>query len=65
LPAVKIPYDIDSMSVRIYRESEAFYVFLTKLLGILGGVFTMMSIFNSTAQGTVRVVKKMRIGKQN
>jgi hypothetical protein len=64
LPAVKFPYDIDPMSVRVHRESEAFYSFVTKLLGILGGTYTLMSMMNSATQGTVNVVKKMRMGKQ-
>ena len=52
------------MSVRVHRESEAFYSFVTKLLGILGGTYTLMSMMNSATQGTVNVVKKMRMGKQ-
>ena len=65
LPAVKFPYDIDPMTVRVHRESEAFYVFLTKLLGILGGVFTLMSMCNTATKGAIQTVKKLRMGKQS
>ena len=53
-----------AMSVRVHRKTEAFYSFVTKLLGILGGTYTLMSMMNGATQGTVNVVKKLRMGKQ-
>ena len=40
-------YDISPMAVVVKREGRKFYDFITSLLGILGGTFTIISFFDN------------------
>jgi len=48
VPEAKFIYDISPMSVVIEKKGRHFYDYITSLLAILGGTFTVVSLFDTT-----------------
>lgn len=47
VPEARFSYDLSPMSVVITRKGKRFYEFLTSVCAIIGGTFTVVSLFNS------------------
>lgn len=47
VPEARFSYDISPMSVVISRQGKAWYEFITSICAIIGGTFTVISLFNS------------------
>ncbi len=53
------------MMVFIKETRPPLYHFLTNVCAIIGGVFTVLGLLNSTVDATVKAVqKKLQLGKQ-
>ena len=48
LPEAKFIYDISPMAVVVEDNGRRFYDYLTSLLAILGGTFTVVSLLDNT-----------------
>lgn len=48
VPEAKFMYDVSPMAVVVEATGRPFYDYVTSLLAILGGCFTMVSLFDST-----------------
>jgi protein disulfide-isomerase-like protein len=47
VPEARFSYDLSPMSVVVTRKGKRFYEFLTSVCAIIGGTFTVVSLFNS------------------
>ncbi|XP_017257453.2 protein disulfide isomerase-like 5-4 [Daucus carota subsp. sativus] len=63
LPVAKFHYEISPMQVRIEEVKKSFPHFLTNLCAIIGGVFTVAGILDSILHNTIRLIKKVELGK--
>jgi len=48
VPEAKFMYDVSPMAVVVEATGRPFYDYVTSLLAILGGFFTVISLFDST-----------------
>ena len=64
LPGVYIYYDLSPLRVRfIDGDNGGFGHFLTNVCAIVGGVFTVIGLFDASLFSFVKLVGKKRIGK--
>ncbi len=47
IPEAKFIYDISPMAVVVEKKGRHFYDFVTSLLAILGGTFTVVNLFDN------------------
>ena len=52
------------MQVLVKEQPKQYYHFLTTLCAIVGGVFTVCGILDSISYSTVKMMKKVELGKQ-
>ncbi|KMZ69428.1 Protein disulfide isomerase [Zostera marina] len=64
IPVVKFHYEPSNMQVLITEEPKSFSHFITNVCAIIGGVFTVAGILDSILHNTIRLVKKVELGKQ-
>ncbi|CAA7048439.1 unnamed protein product [Microthlaspi erraticum] len=62
-PAAKFHFELSPMQVLISENPKSFSHFITNVCAIIGGVFTVAGILDSIFQNTVRMVKKIELGK--
>ena len=48
IPEAKFMYDVSPMAVVVDRQGRAFYDYITSLLAILGGCFTVVNLLDNT-----------------
>lgn len=48
IPEAKFMYDITPMAVLVEKKSRHFYDYITSLLAILGGTFTVVSLIDNS-----------------
>jgi hypothetical protein len=48
VPEAKFMYDITPMAVLVEKKSRHFYDYITSLLAILGGTFTVVSLIDNS-----------------
>jgi hypothetical protein len=65
VPTTKITYDVSPLNVLVKEERRSAAEFLTSLCAIIGGVFTVLGLFDSVVYHGVKVVQKMELGKLN
>lgn len=65
VPTTKITYDVSPLNVVMREERRSAAEFLTSLCAIIGGVFTVLGLFDSVVYHGVKVVQKMELGKLN
>merc|ERR1712183_1114928 len=53
VPEAKFVYDLSPISVNYRTESKRWYEYVTSLLAIIGGIFTMVGMIESTIYATV------------
>lgn len=65
VPTTRITYDVSPLNVVVKEERRSAAEFLTSLCAIIGGVFTVLGLFDSVVYHGVKVVQKMELGKLN
>ncbi|KAJ4726125.1 protein disulfide-isomerase 5-4-like [Melia azedarach] len=63
IPAAKFHFELSPMQVVITEEPKSFSHFITNVCAIIGGVFTVAGILDSILHNTVRLMKKVELGK--
>lgn len=63
IPVAKFHYEPSPMQVLITENARSFSHFLTNVCAIIGGVFTVAGILDSILHNTMRMVKKIELGK--
>ncbi|KAG0474097.1 hypothetical protein HPP92_015954 [Vanilla planifolia] len=64
IPVAKFHFEPSPMQVLVSETSKPFSHFITNLCAITGGVFTVAGILDSILHNTMRLVKKVELGKQ-
>ncbi|CAI9773448.1 unnamed protein product [Fraxinus pennsylvanica] len=63
VPVAKFHFDLSPMQVLITENSKSFSHFITNVCAIIGGVFTVVGIMDSILHNTMRMIKKVELGK--
>jgi len=63
LPGVFFFYDLSPIMATLAERNNSFLHFLTGLCAIIGGVFTVMGIIDSTIYTGQKIAKKIQLGK--
>jgi thiol-disulfide isomerase/thioredoxin len=63
IPAAKFHFEPSAMQVLITENPKSFSHFITNVCAIIGGVFTVAGIVDSILHNTMRLVKKVELGK--
>ncbi|XP_012465303.2 protein disulfide-isomerase 5-3 isoform X1 [Gossypium raimondii] len=63
IPVAKFHFELSPMQVLVTEDSKSFSHFLTNVCAIIGGVFTVAGILDSIFHNTIRLMKKVEIGK--
>ncbi|WCJ37862.1 Protein disulfide-isomerase 5-3 [Euphorbia peplus] len=63
VPVTKFHFELSPMQVLITEKPKSFSHFLTNVCAIIGGVFTVAGILDSILHNTVRLIKKVELGK--
>jgi len=61
VPEAKFVYDLSPISVTYRSSSRRWYEYVTSLFAIIGGVFTMVGIIESTIHATVSKAKRRTV----
>ena len=64
-PSAKFSYHISPMAVVISEQTVPLYHFLTNVCAIIGGLFTVFSIFNGMLDVAIKAAKKSNLGKNH
>ncbi|KAL5972741.1 Protein disulfide-isomerase 5-4 [Asimina triloba] len=64
IPVAKFHFVPSAMQVLITENERSFSHFITNVCAIIGGVFTVAGILDSIMHNTMRLMKKMELGKQ-
>lgn len=64
IPAAKFSYDLSPIQIVVTQRSKAFYHFITTTCAIIGGVFTVAGILDGLLHASLRITKKVELGKQ-
>ncbi|KAL5548275.1 hypothetical protein UlMin_003506 [Ulmus minor] len=63
LPVAKFHFELSPMQVLVTETPKSFSHFITNVCAIIGGVFTVAGILDSIFHNTLRLVKKVELGK--
>ncbi|XAR56659.1 hypothetical protein NMG60_11037221 [Bertholletia excelsa] len=63
IPAAKFHFELSPMQVLITENSKSFSHFITNVCAIIGGIFTVAGIVDSLLHNTIRIMKKVELGK--
>ncbi|XP_062170072.1 protein disulfide-isomerase 5-4-like [Alnus glutinosa] len=63
IPVTKFHFELSPMQVLITENRKSFSHFITNVCAIIGGVFTVAGIVDSILHNTIRVMKKVELGK--
>ncbi|CAG7734843.1 unnamed protein product [Allacma fusca] len=63
MPGVFFSYEISPIMVKMTEKSRSFGHFATGVCAIIGGVFTVAGLIDSTIYKSSKVLKKLEIGK--
>lgn len=63
IPVAKFHFELSPMQVLITENPRSFSHFITNVCAIIGGVFTVAGILDSILHNTVRLMKKVELGK--
>lgn len=64
MPGVFFSYEISPIMIKYSEHAKSFAHFATGLFAIVGGIFTVAGIIDSTIYKSANVLKKLEIGKQ-
>ena len=65
IPAAKFSYDLSPIQIVVTQQLKAFYHFITTTCAIIGGVFTVAGILDGLFHASLRVAKKVELGKNS
>ncbi|KAL2476256.1 Protein disulfide-isomerase 5-3 [Abeliophyllum distichum] len=63
IPVAKFHFELSPMQVLITENSKSFSHFITNVCAIIGGVFTVAGILDAVLHNTMRLMKKVELGK--
>ncbi|KAJ3705253.1 hypothetical protein LUZ61_008958 [Rhynchospora tenuis] len=63
IPVAKFHFEPSPMQVLVTEVPKSFSHFITNLCAIIGGVFTVAGILESILHNTIRLIKKVELGK--
>ena len=63
MPVVEMRYDISEMGIESLERYAPSYRFATSMCAIIGGVFTVIGLFDASLFSFVKMVGKKRLGK--
>ncbi|KAM5585724.1 protein disulfide-isomerase 5-3 [Rosa sericea] len=63
IPVAKFHFELSPMQVLVTENQKSFSHFITNVCAIIGGVFTVAGILDSILHNTLRLVKKIELGK--
>lgn len=63
IPVAKFHFELSPMQVLVTENPRSFSHFITNVCAIIGGVFTVAGILDSMLHNTMRLVKKIELGK--
>ncbi|KAF9589094.1 hypothetical protein IFM89_018825 [Coptis chinensis] len=63
IPAAKFHFELSPMMVLVTENPRSFSHFITNVCAIIGGVFTVAGILDSVLHNTLRLIKKVELGK--
>ncbi|TXG67863.1 hypothetical protein EZV62_009138 [Acer yangbiense] len=63
IPAAKFHIELSPMQVVVSENPKSFSHFITNVCAIIGGVFTVAGILDSILHNTIRLIKKVELGK--
>lgn len=63
IPVAKFHFELSPMQVLITENTKSFSHFITNVCAIIGGVFTVAGILDSILHNTIRLMKKVELGK--
>ncbi|PIN15131.1 COPII vesicle protein [Handroanthus impetiginosus] len=63
IPVAKFHFELSPMQVLITENSKSFSHFITNVCAIIGGVFTVAGIVDAILHNTIRLMKKVELGK--
>ncbi|XP_074310984.1 protein disulfide isomerase-like 5-4 isoform X1 [Silene latifolia] len=63
IPVAKFHFELSPLQVLITENPRSFSHFITSVCAIIGGVFTVAGILDSILHNTMRIVKKVELGK--
>lgn len=63
IPVAKFHFELSPMQVLITENPRSFSHFITNVCAIIGGIFTVAGILDSILHNTVRLMKKVELGK--
>ncbi|KAK8967546.1 Protein disulfide isomerase-like 5-4 [Platanthera guangdongensis] len=64
IPVAKFHFEPSPMQVLVAEIPKSFSHFITNLCAITGGIFTVAGILDSILHNTIRLVRKVELGKQ-
>ncbi|XP_021807334.1 protein disulfide-isomerase 5-3-like isoform X1 [Prunus avium] len=63
VPVAKFHFELSPMQVLITENRKSFSHFITNMCAIIGGVFTVAGIVDSILHNTIRMMRKVELGK--
>ncbi|PKI67664.1 hypothetical protein CRG98_011877 [Punica granatum] len=63
IPVAKFHFELSPMQVLITENPKSFSHFITNVCAIIGGIFTVAGILDSVLHNTIRLMKKVELGK--
>ncbi|XP_031501169.1 protein disulfide isomerase-like 5-4 [Nymphaea colorata] len=63
IPVAKFHFELSPMQVLVTEVTRSFSHFITNVCAIIGGVFTVAGILDSILHNTMRLMKKVELGK--
>ncbi|PRQ31652.1 putative thioredoxin-like, endoplasmic reticulum vesicle transporter [Rosa chinensis] len=63
IPVAKFHFELSPMQVLVTENEKSFSHFITNVCAIIGGIFTVAGILDSILHNTLRLVKKIELGK--
>ncbi|KAB1215337.1 Protein disulfide-isomerase 5-3 [Morella rubra] len=63
IPVAKFHFELSPMQVLITENPKSFSHFITNVCAIIGGVFTVAGILDSILYNTIKLMKKVELGK--
>ncbi|XP_038981869.1 protein disulfide isomerase-like 5-4 isoform X4 [Phoenix dactylifera] len=64
IPAAKFHFEPSPMQVLVTEVPKFFSHFITNVCAIIGGIFTVAGILDSILHNTIRLMRKVELGKQ-
>ncbi|XP_010267738.1 PREDICTED: protein disulfide isomerase-like 5-4 [Nelumbo nucifera] len=63
IPVAKFHFELSPMQVLVTENAKSFSHFITNVCAIIGGIFTVAGILDSILHNTLRIMKKVELGK--